>query len=54
MNIGYVILGSIIGFAFIFPITVSSTNPKKDEIEKACVRALLAILIIIVFIRDMI
>ena len=54
MNVGYVILGAIIGFACIFPITVSDTNPKKDEIEKACVRALLAILIIIVFIRDMI
>lgn len=51
MNIGVVILGIIIGFVFIFPTIISNTNPKKDEVEKTCTRALLVILIIIVFYR---
>lgn len=51
MNIGVFILGAIIGFVFIFPTIIPNTNPKKDEVEKTCTRALLVILIIIVFYR---
>ena len=51
MNIGVVLLGMIIGFVFIFPTIIPNTNTKKSEIEKTCIRALLVILIIIVFYR---